>query len=1188
MRTDILTKTLPVLGLVLASLSYAQTNTENYVQSKTCLNDDCTKVSEAITYFDGLGRAKQIISVKSTPAGKDLVTPVTYDGFGRKVKDILPVPAPTQNSMIHTGIVNESSANTYYGVSNAYSEKEVENSPLDRVLQQAAPGEPWKMSSGKTQKLSYDANLGNEVKKFRAVTSPSTVNNVSTGISVLSLSTENSGYYPASTLYKNTVTDEDGNPVTEFTNGQGQTLLVRRNDGGQNVDTYYVYNDYNQLAYVLSPKAVQQMAQANNQVTEAVLSELCYQYRYDGRSRLVEKKLPGKDWEWMVYDKQDRLVLSQDGILRTAVNTFNTRGWLFTKYDGYNRTVLTGFYPNTESRTAVQDYLNNLPATTLNNEDRVPNSVVISGMNVYYRNLAYPSTGTILLGINYYDTYPPEAPAIPATVLGQYTLAQATGAENDASTNSLPTASYVRNIEDTKWTRNYPYYDTMGRAVFTHSINHLGGRTQTESKLDFAGAIQQSITRHKRLAADTDRVITENFTYDSQNRLLTHTHQVDGNTPEILAQNTYNEISQLTNKKVGGTVAANPLQSIDYAYNIRGWMTKINDPKNLNGKLFGYEIKYNQVEGLETPNAAYQDLKVKPRYNGNIAEVDWRTNTVQNDFLRRYGYVYDKLNRLSAGFYQKDTNPSAKEYFEKVEYDLNGNITNLKRSASLDGNTTAGLIDNLSYSYFNNNSNRLVSVTDSSTNYGGYPEVSGIAIPYDANGNMTSHEDKGILDIKYNFLNLPNNLKFDDTYMVRNLLGGTTETRNITTKYIFRADGIKVSKLYTFGIARNQSETYKMTEYLDGFHYEMEGSSVGLPRVLKFVPTEEGYFDFVKNKYIYNYVDHLGNVRLSYFKNGSSTEVLEENNYYPFGLKHEGYNPLAGNPSYQYKYNGKELQTESGMYDYGARFYMPDIGRWGIVDPLAEKGPSWSPYSYAFNNPVGFIDPDGRWPWPVWVRSFISASRAGNDPLGKNFRGDNRGPSTADVGRNLSSSSRTKFNFTYDGDKREYGGFNIGADATIKYNSEGKIAAQKTPEPSYKILNNYASNDGKSGYLEFSYEGKDPLTPKIGTPALDVWSSFEMKETGDNLSVNATFMGDNFPSTEAFIQDQSGSRLFLGASKEKGNVLTLYGGADTNIFQVNMNVKFDKKGNFVGVRQGDKLVPVGDWNKQVQTNFKKQ
>jgi RHS repeat-associated protein len=101
-------------------------------------------------------------------------------------------------------------------------------------------------------------------------------------------------------------------------------------------------------------------------------------------------------------------------------------------------------------------------------------------------------------------------------------------------------------------------------------------------------------------------------------------------------------------------------------------------------------------------------------------------------------------------------------------------------------------------------------------------------------------------------------------------------------------------------------------------------------------------------------------VRLSYFNNGSSTEVLEENNYYPFGLKHEGYNASTGNLSYQYKYNGKELQTESGMYDYGARFYMPDIGRWGVIDNKAEKYPSMSSYTYAGNNPIAFIDPDGN------------------------------------------------------------------------------------------------------------------------------------------------------------------------------------------------------------------------------------
>nr|WP_317043223.1 RHS repeat-associated core domain-containing protein [Chryseobacterium vrystaatense] len=84
--------------------------------------------------------------------------------------------------------------------------------------------------------------------------------------------------------------------------------------------------------------------------------------------------------------------------------------------------------------------------------------------------------------------------------------------------------------------------------------------------------------------------------------------------------------------------------------------------------------------------------------------------------------------------------------------------------------------------------------------------------------------------------------------------------------------------------------------------------------------------------------------------------MVEVNNYYPFGLLHN-YTATTKN-AYQYKYNGKELQ-ETGMYDYGARMYMPDLGRWGVVDPLAEKMRRHSPYNYTFNNPIMYIDPDG-------------------------------------------------------------------------------------------------------------------------------------------------------------------------------------------------------------------------------------
>ena len=954
------------IGMLLAMQPlYAQlTPTENYIQSSTYLEPVTTsgasaRKMETVQYFDGLGRPKQMVNVKASPLGRDVVTHFEYDGFGRQVKDYLPIP---QGGTLNGAIIPNplGNASSVYGGEKVYSEKTLESSPLNRVLQQVQVGNDW---ANKPVKFEYGVNGPDDwVRQYRTTTTWDPAGRMT--VSGLELP----GYFPVSQLSRTTVTDEDGNRTLEFKNGKGQTILVRKVlHATDHADTYYIYNEYDQLAFVAPP-----LVSTWSTLDDATKDRLFYQYRYDGKGRLVEKKLPGKGWEYMVYDKADRLVLTQDANLRTKGQ------WLFTKYDKLSRPIYTGLLDSPPGRiqqaTVVEQQ-------GVNSEERSTSSWNNGGMDVFYTTgNAYPGTNFKVLSVNYYDDYPSYGFNPSSSVLGNATL---TGTPNPdgKSTKGLPVMSLVKNIEDDNWTRSYIYYDGKGRAVGTHTINHLGGYTRTESELDFTGIPKQTITRHKRLDTDTERTIKETFEYDNQNRLLVHRHQVDSNPMEILAQNTYNELSQLERKKVGGT-SSQGLQTIDYRYNIRGWMTHINDPANMGNDLFAYKINYNKVEGQETPNNDFPDLKVKPKYNGNIAEISWKTLTEENEPLKTYGYVYDPLNRLSAGFYQKAGNETAKEYFERLEYDLAGNITRLRRSEGLlPGGTTALAIDNLKYDYVGN---KLVRVTDEQKNPSGYPYIINPGtIGYDndngpGNGNMTSHPDKGISSIQYNYLNLPSQV---------------TQNAKVTN-YTYRADGVKVRKL--FGDIE--------TDYLDGFQHKLTKPSEGTAADggiiiedpnevavmrLRIIPTSEGYYDALMNQYIYNFTDHLGNVRLSYTdtnKDGviqprryhwqqcdpvsgplgvpncidgwKPGEIVEVNDYYPFGLLHN-YTMTTQN-AYQYKYNGKELQ-ETGMYDYGARMYMPDLGRWGVIDPLAETSRRWSTYTYAFNNPLRFIDPDGRY-----------------------------------------------------------------------------------------------------------------------------------------------------------------------------------------------------------------------------------
>ncbi len=328
-----------------------------------------------------------------------------------------------------------------------------------------------------------------------------------------------------------------------------------------------------------------------------------------------------------------------------------------------------------------------------------------------------------------------------------------------------------------------------------------------------------------------------------------------------------------------------------------------------------------------------------------------------------------------------DSNTSlTNSYNESMSYDKNGNIISLYRNGELDSDSDVVEIDNLDYTY-ENNSNRLSIVHDNSLDPNGFKDDSDVDpfdqdadYDYDDNGNMTKDDNKGITSIVYNHLNLPTQINFGST-------GGIT--------YLYDATGKKVRKK----VHVNNNTTDVITSYLDGFQYKND--------IIQFFPTAEGYanrlnsvydsgnfFQVPKGEpdlfsYVYNYTDHLGNIRLSYTKEKGTNvlKIVEENHYYPFGLKHNNYNsskmlyakegtmekqkplPPYMAMSYNYKYNGKEYQDELGLnfYDYGFRNYDPAIGRWMNIDPLADKYFSKTPYMYCNNNTILYIDPNGMY-----------------------------------------------------------------------------------------------------------------------------------------------------------------------------------------------------------------------------------
>lgn len=1063
------------MALLLPILAAAQSQDRNYVKTTAYKQATATplpnpqpaQATQQVTYLDGLGRPIQQVAGNQSASGKSIVTHIEYDDLGRQSREYLAYASATagldyrQNAQAETMAFYNMAA--YGNTENPYSEKLFEASPLNRVLKQAAPGNSWKMplpgESDHTVRTEYDTNKYIEsISRFRATSTW----NPATKIYDASITRDD--IYPNGQLYKTVTKDENWNAANwsetaEYRNKQGQ-VVAKTN---QWVTTFYVYDQFGNLSYVIPP--------GHSDLSQPEMDKFFYQYRYDSRNRLAAKKLPGKQWEYIVYDKLDRAVAT--GPVFSPFTNFiqtGTLGWIITKYDAFGRTALTGWIPGHEqTRETMQT---DADGYSIFHEQRNTASTV-AGITFDYTTQAFPSSGYHVLAVNYYDDYSfPNAPASFGPVEGEPVYYNST-----RKPKGLATGSWTRILQSsTDYAGEYSYtlYDYKARPIKSHTQNYLGGYTSTESRLDFSGKATYSITAHKRDASSVETKVREDFAYSDQDRLLEHQHRINNDPAELLAFNTYDEMGQLSSKKTGNS-ASFPLQKADFSYNIRGWLTGINaHPADLNmpldvseNDLFAFKINYDRVTESTNYNVVdAPDSNIKRLYNGNIAETFWKTAT--DGVLRKYGYQYDGMNRLISAAYQKpnDVMPFTEGYDELIAYDDSGNITQLLRNGGNDLASQHTLIDVLVYDY---DGNQLKKVMDYSGSPQGFADDSdGNSDPdddyaYDANGNMVSDTNKHITSIAYNHLNLPVEIVFN----------GSNRTR---ISYLYDAVGNKKKKTVRYIVVKKLIETdmTNTTDYLNGFQY--------LNGLQEFLPTAGGYARASSTgtgyayQYVHNYTDHLGNVRLSYSDTDNdgainpTYEILEENSYYPFGLKHAGYNDgyAYGN---KYKYNGKEFQDELGLnfYDYGARNYDPAIGRWMNIDPLAEKMPEWSPYSFCFDNPMRYVDPDGQAPTD-WYLNLFTGNISWKDGQGSRLGYKN-------LGHTFGSTDVKGNRFLMDGDTKQ-----------ISYN--GKVLQDfNTNKSAFDITNGFTiwgtdrsgDTSGQSGITTDSFESS--VIPAIGGSA---------------------------------------------------------------------------------------------------------
>ncbi|HMU44532.1 MAG TPA: DUF6443 domain-containing protein, partial [Ignavibacteriaceae bacterium] len=825
---------------------------------------------QTTNYLDGFGRTIQTVvkqgSLKQSSTNldpdilsnyQDMVTHVQYDGLGRADKGFLPYATETNLGFYKTNaaIEQQSFTNQKYGEPAGsiytYSQSIYDGSPLNRVINQKLPGYYW-----------------NSNPSYKGISSDYDFNTLAENIRIWDIG-YNSGDYPTSPgtygdnkLIKNITKDEKDKLIVEYKDLSGNVILKKvQEDNNAAINsyqgwlcTYYVYDDFGRLRYTITPKAVAAMLTAQNWDVSSLKEGLCFYQEYDNRGRVVVKHSPDGGEVWLVYDKRDRLVFSQDENQRHRTPS-KPNQWSFSLYDENDRALATGLVDDNTgySRQYMQqNYVDlislqnqQVSVFTGNYENITAHAPVVGG----FIGSLFPTF--ITNSLNYYDEY--KSSINPFVALSANDFAPNNNQYTELPTKSLRTGGMVTTSKIRKLDQNYDdgvitndeflisttYIDEKGRVIQTHNMNVKGGTDVVSMQYDFSGKLLSTKAKHNFPTNPfNDLLIITKNEYDLLGRakklqkLYTKTSAdiADLNKYKTLSEFVLDEFGRIKTKKIGNDPASpgNPLEIQDFSYNIQGSLTGINKDYALSmsnntqwdrrlGMYFGYENGDNKFAA--------------PQWNGNITGVIWRSQG--DNTPRKYNYEYDNCNRFkAANFSQKDKPSDADNSWNTNKVDLsvfvtykdaNGNIGTLKQTGIIPGTNGGVLIDDLVYDY-QSNSNKLLNIADNAFagspvqngkqgDFKNFGPSTGTHYEFDHNGNLRNDFNKNIRDISVdgiisNFLDLPQQIIVKD---------------KSKTEYVYDAAGNKLAKTVT-QLTPNPPAP-KTTYYIGGFVYETSASS---------------------------------------------------------------------------------------------------------------------------------------------------------------------------------------------------------------------------------------------------------------------------------------------------------------------------------------------------------------------------